>query len=621
MLQSIRERAQGWLAWVIIILISIPFALWGINRYFGGGGEVAIASVNGTDITLRQWQRTYQQQRQRLLAVLGGDVDDELLKQQILDGLIEHLLLLQAAQSMGLAISDVQLAAYIQAQPLFQKDGHFDRQRYEQVLSAQGMTPGMFEQQLYQRLLIQQMRLGITESALLTPSEAERMARLKGQRRTVSLLVVGAKPFLEGLEIQEDAIKRYYETHEDAFTLPEQVQVQYIELSVENLMGQVPPPDEATLKRLYEESKADFVVPEARRARHILIPIEGDEAKAKALAEELLQRLKKGEDFAALAKAYSKDPGSARLGGDLGYFSRGVMDKAFEEAVFSMKKGEIRLVRTPFGFHIVQVTDIRPPEVKPFEKVKEDLIQRYRRREAERMFLDKAEELANLVYEHPDTLEPAAEALELPIKVSDFFTPKGGEGIASNPKVVEAAFSRDVLEEGYNSEPIEIAPDHLLVLRVLEHRPPALQPLVEVHETIEKRLKQEKAAEKARALGEKILERLKSGEDPEAVARDQGLSWEPPMTLGREDTRVHPDLLKTAFRLPKPKDGPTYGGLSYPSGDYAVIRLEKVEEGSPEDLTDEEREALRRDLGEAAFAAFVKGLRQAADVKVYPDRF
>ncbi len=621
MLQSIRERAQGWLAWLIILLISIPFALWGINRYFGGGGEVVVASVNGTDITLRQWQQVYQEQRQRILSALGGDVDEALLKQQVLDGLIEQLLLLQAARSMGLAVSGLQLAAYIQSRPVFQRDGRFDKRRYEQVLAAQGLTPEQFEQQLYQRLLIGQIRQGVVESAFVTPGELERLARLKGQKRTLSLLVVEAKPFLSEASIDEGAIKAYYEAHKDAFTLPEQVKVQYIELSVEALMDQVPPPDEATLKELYEASKADFMVPEARRVRHILIPIAGDEEKAKAQAEALLKRIREGEDFAALAKRYSKDPGSARLGGDLGYVGRGVMDKAFEEAVFGMKKGETRLVRTPFGFHIVQVTDIRPPEVRPFAEVKGELVRRYRRREAERLFLDKAEELANLAYEHPDTLEPAAEALELPLKTSGLFSRKGGEGIASHPKVVEAAFSQDVLEEGYNSEPIELAPDHLVVLRVIEHRPPALQPLAEVRDAIEKRLRKEQAAEKARALGEQLIQKLKAGEDPQALAKAHGLAWQPPMTLKRDDTRVRPALVKAAFRLPKPKDAPTYGGIAYPSGDYAVIRLERVEEGRLEDLPEEAREALRRERGEAAFKAYVRGLREEAAIKVYPERF
>ena len=633
MLQNIRAWAEGWLAWIIVILIIIPFALWGINQYFGGGNEVPVATVNGTDIGQREVDQAYQRQRQRLAAVLGDRFDERGLRQQVLDEIVNQLVLMQGATKTGLRVGDAQLAAQINSIEAFQRNGQFDPALYEQALHSQGLSPQRFEQQVRQSALIGQFEAGIVGTSLVTPTELANMAKLKEQRREISYLIVPAAKFTSQAVVTDQDIQRYYTAHQAEFVSPEQVSIEYLDLKLDDLAASAAPPDEESLRKTYQERRAEFTTEEQRRASHILVSVDqgaDQEAvkQAKDKAEALLARVKKGEPFDTLAREASQDPGSAKQGGDLGFFGRGVMDKAFEDAVFTMNPGDLRLVRTPFGFHIIKLTEVKPAAVKPFSEVRDQLAREERRHQVEKIFLDKGETMANLTYEHPDTLEPAAKALGLPIKASEPFTRSGATGdqdITANPKVIEAAFSEDVLGARNNSQPIELSSDHFVVLRIKDHKPAAPRPLQEVRAEIEQRLRAESARSQAAVLGRDLLGQLRQGKDPNEVANAQQLKWEPPVTIKRDEQKLNPLLTHVAFSLPRAQsDKPAYGDVTYPSGDFVIVKLLKVEDGSIAAVDGKARQGLQQELaqayGDGELRGMVKDIKAKADIKLHPDR-
>lgn len=628
MLQSIRNRSQGWFAWAIVILITIPFALWGIQEYIGGGSEPAAATVNGVEIPQREVQRTVQMQRQRLLAALGANADpallDELRLQDVaLEGLIENEVLFQTAESAGFRVSDAQLVSRIHSISAFQENGTFSPALYEQALRNQGMLPGGFEPLLRRDLLLEQLQQGIEGSAFVTKTELDELSRLRLQRRDAGYLIVPAKEYEQTVTVTDDEIAAYYEQNPQAFSRPEQVSVEYLELSVDELASGVTL-DESELRSYYDEHRNSYSKPEQRRASHILVTVDADAddaavEEARNRAEDLVKRIRAGESFADLAREYSGDSGSAKEGGDLGLFGKGVMEPAFETAAFAMAEGEVSdPVRTDFGFHIIKVAEIKPGTTPSFEEIHEQLAADYRRQQAEKQFYDAAEQLANLSYEHPDSLEPAAEQLGIAIKTTPLFGKQGGEGIAANPKVVAAAFSQEVLEQGYNSEPIELSPVHMVVVRKKEYIPEQLQPLAEVKEKIAGLLRGEKARDAAYADAEKIVQRAAKGEDIEALAEEHKLKWEHIKSLARNEQKVKSGIVREVFRMARPAEGKPRYMAQRVDGDAVVIGLFAVQDGDPKDMDAKELESEKQSLvvssGRADYADVVKIVKSGADV-------
>lgn len=632
MLQAIRDRATGIIAWVIVILISIPFALWGVHEYFGGGGEPVVAEVDGAEITLRAYREALLAERNRLRELLGGralgEAQEALLRKRVLESLIEDELIAARARDLGLHVGDALLAARIRARPEFQREGRFDRGLYEARLRAAGLSVPGYEALMRRAIASAQLRSAFDRAAVATPAEVEAFLRLQGQQRRLTLVTVPAEAFLDGVEVGEDEVRRYYESHAAEFTEPERVRVAYVDLTLDAVAREIPV-DEDALRSLYEEEKARFVAPEERRVAHILIPVPKDagpeaEAKARAEAEALLARIRRGEDFAALAKERSADPGSAAKGGDLGFVGRGVLDEPLEEAVFALKKpGEVAgPVRTRFGYHIVKLLAVRGGKTKPFEAVRDALAREYRRRQAEARFYELADRLANLAYEQPDSLEPAAKAVGVPVRESGWFSREAGEGIAADPRVRAAAFGEAVLE-GDNSDPIELGPDRVVVLRLLERRPARRKPLAEVEGTIRERLRRAKAGERAAAAAERLLEAVAGGADPaRAAAGVQGAKVEGPRWVGRGGGGWPPAVVRRGFQLPRPAAGRAVADrVPLAGGDQAVVVLHAVRDGDPSKADEAERrgvaEAIARARGEAALRAALATWRERAEVEVF----
>ena len=628
MLQTIRDRAQGVFAWIIVGMISIPFALWGINSYFGGGSDDAIAEVEGVKISPRQVQAAYQQQRDRLAQMFGGKIpenlfSEEVMKRQILQQLIEKEVLIQAAVDNGMRIGDPQLASIVRGIDAFYVDGKFNYEEYERVLARQGMSPRMFEQRVRRDLLAGQLTGAVLDTEFSLDSEIDAQLRLLLQQRDSGYMILPLDKYEATIALTADEVQGYYETNAARFMRPEQVKIDYLELKAADMAMDIDVSEEE-LRQRYEAQKLNFRTAEERRASHILIavPVGSDEAEAKGQAEALLARIQAGEDFATLAKAESQDPGSARNGGDLGFFGMGVMDKAFEEAAFALQQGEVSpVVRSAFGFHIIKLEAIKGGETKPYSEVAAALKRKMQNELAAEAFYDKAEQLASLTYEQPDTLAVAAERLQLAVKSSDYFSRAGGAGVAAQQKVVQAAFSEDVLARGNNSETIELADNHLVVVRINDHRPEALRPLEEVQAAIEASLKREKAQQMAQQEAAALLAKMQAGDKPETLAAASKLEWKRQAGLQRDAGNLEPAIVQEVFRMPQPvKGGVSLKQLTLPGGNQALIALYGTSDGdvaaAAGKLSREVAQRLQRASADAAELSLIAGLRERAEISI-----
>jgi peptidyl-prolyl cis-trans isomerase D len=609
MLNFIRERAQGWIAWVIVGLLIIPFALWGINQYFGNGGKLVAATVNGKEISQREFQQAFYEQRGRMQQMLGGQYDAQLfdpqIKQRVSNELIDRELLLQNADSMGYRVSDQTVVATIQGIDAFREAGVFSSALYQQQVQAQGQSPASFERRVKRLITSGQLPDGLSSTVFITDAELDAAIKLEEQKRDFQYLVLKAENFKDSSVASDEAINDYYEQHADRFMTTEKVRVEYVELSAASLQKSEKEPSDDELREFYKANSSQFKVPEERRASHILIKLKegADESAvtaARQKAEDLIAKIKAGESFESLAKKNSDDPGSAELGGDLGYFGRGTMEADFENAVFSLKKDEVsEPVLTSFGYHIIKLTGIRAEKSKPFADVRDEILAQFKKDEAERRYFDLAEKLTNMAYETPDSLSGVADTLHLELKQSPFFARRGGTGIFANPRVTTLAFSDDVLKQGFNSEPIELGENHVVVLRLLEHQKASRKPLAEVKSQVMQTLIEDKARESAKAAGEKVVQQLAAGESAETILKGRSVAWESASEVNRKtkDTKINQAIIKQAFKLQHPTaESQSYGGILLNSGDYAVIRLNKVTDGDPAALDKAARETLKKRL-------------------------
>ncbi len=627
MLAKIREKTQSIFAIFLLVLFLIPFALWGTYSYFESVSREAVAEVNGMEIGLQAYRQALEQLRDprnpRLL-------EDPAIKQLVVEGLIDQVLLVQAARDSGYRIGDERLARSIRELPYFQRNGRFDQKLYEELLRREGIGVQEFESRHRGEQIAAQVRDGLVESAVVTEDDLQSVIRLLRQQREVAQVLISVERFLAGLPVTAKEIEQYYRDNSERFRVPEEVRIEYLQLSVPKLASGLTI-EENELRRAYEQEADRYVIPEQRHAAHILAMLSEqataqDVEKARARIEALARRARAGEDFGVLARKHSDDADSAGRGGDLGTIRRGILPPELEAIVYALKPGEISgPVRTAYGYHLVKLIDYTPERRRPFEAVRKEIEQRLRRRKAEERFYESVEQLRNLAYEQPDSLEPAARALGLKIERSQWFTRAGGQGLEMHPRVVEAAFHPEVLEERRNSDVIELDADTALVLRVTDHRPARLEPLEAVRARIERELRRRKAEEAARALGERLLAQLEQGAAFAAMAKKHGLVYQPPRLFTRETPGLDPRLLEAVFRAPRPAPGRTaYGGVLLGEKGYVLYALSRVIEPDPAKADTTARERARRLLlsrrGAEYYSYYRLRLRQLAEVEIYKDR-
>ena len=621
MLQNIRDNSQGWIAKTIIGVIVALMALTGFDAIFKATThQNDAAKVNGEEISQNELSQAVDMQRRQLMQQLGKDfdaslLDEKMLRESALKGLIDRKLLLQGAENSKFAFSEAALDQVILQTPEFQVDGKFSPERFDQVIRQLGYSRMQFRQMLAQEMLIGQLRAGLAGSGFVTDAQVLAFARLEKQTRDFASLNVKVDP--AAVKLTDDEVKAYYDEHAKEFMTPDQVVIDYLELKKASFFDQVSVKDE-DLQAAYQKETANLS--EQRRAAHILIEVNDKvtEAQAKAKIEEIQARLAKGEKFEALAKEFSQDPGSANNGGDLGYAGPGVYDPAFETALYALAKDQISApVRTDFGFHLIKLLGVEAPEVPTFASLKDKLTRELKTQQVEQRFVEATKQLEDSSFEASDLVQPAQD-LKLTVHTSKPFGREGGEGVAANRAVVTAAFSPEVLDEGANSTAIELDPETVIVLRAKEHLKPAQLPLESVAASIRAQLTKEHASAAAKTKAEELIASLRDGKTALDKPID-GQSWKVTQAATRGQEGVDPTVLQALFRMPKPaaKDKPTFSNVTLADGSLVIVRLNGVNEAAAP--TEEEKAQYRRFLasriGQQDFAAYRKLLESQAEIK------
>jgi len=578
----------------ILFLLIIPsFVLFGLEGYsrFDDKGMV-VAKVDGQKINQSDWDAAHKNEVDRIRASMPTlDVklfDTPEAKYATLERMVRDKVVAAAAQKMHLVASDQRLAKELQQSPaiagLRSADGKLDMERYKQLTASQGMTPEMFEMQVRADLSNRQVIQGIQGSAYATSAQTQTALNAFMQRREVQILNFPAADYLKKVSVSDADVQAYYDKNKGQYQSMEMADIEYIVLDIETLRQSVTL-NEQDLKTYYEQNLQRLSSKEERRASHILITAskdapEAEKKAARAKAEELLKSVKaKPASFADVARKNSQDPGSAVKGGDLDFFGRGAMVKVFEDAVFSMKKSDISdLVESEFGYHIIQVTDIKAPKAQSFESLRPSLEADLKKQQAQRKYAELAETFSNMVYEQSDSLKPVAEKLKLNIQKASQVArqPAAGQakGMLSNPALLQALFNEASLQKQRNTEAIEVAPSTLVSARVVKHQPAATLPLAEVKEFVKRALVQEKAAEMAKAQGEQRLAALKAKTSSEPLPNA--------IVISREMTqRQLPQVLDAALRA-DPNNLPSVNGVDLGAQGYAVVRVTKVFPPEPE---------------------------------------
>ncbi|MGH8352452.1 MAG: SurA N-terminal domain-containing protein, partial [Pseudomonas sp.] len=527
MLQNIRDNSQGWIAKTIIGVIVALLALTGFDAIFNAtSNRQNAADVNGEEISQNELSQAVDMQRRQLLQQLGKDfdaslLDDKLLREAALKGLIERKLLLQGAKASDFAFSQPALDQLILQTPEFLVDGKFSSDRFDQVIRQMGYSRLQFRQMLEQEMLIGQLRAALAGSGFVTDEEVQAFAHLEKQTRDFATLTLRADT--KAVQLADDEIKAYYDEHASQFMSPEQVLLEYVELKKDAFFAEVEVKDEE-LQALYQKEVANLA--EQRQAAHILVEVNDKQSdeQAKAKIDEAKKRLEQGEDFAALAKELSADPGSAANGGDLGYAGPGVYDPAFEEALYALKVNEVSApVRSEYGWHLIKLLAVQAPEIPSFASLKDKLEHELKAQQVEQRFVEATKALEDAAFEASDLAQPAQEQ-GLEVQTSAPFGREGGEGLTANRQVIQAAFSAEVLEEGANSGAIELDPDTVVVLRVKEHKKPEQLALEQVAASIREQLTQKRAGEAVKAKGEALLAKLREAQAPVKEAQE-GQAW------------------------------------------------------------------------------------------------
>ncbi|MDN6318357.1 MAG: SurA N-terminal domain-containing protein [Marinobacter sp.] len=614
MLQDIRENAQGTIAKIIIGLLIVSLSIWGMDAIVGGfSGEPEVATVNGEDITEREFLRVVQMESQRRLSDMERPdpamLNEDQIRKDVLDSLIQEQVLIQDANAQGLVLDDEDVDALITQMPQFQVDGEFNRDRFVSSVRNLGMGVGEFREAMRKQYVVNQIRGGVMQSGLVADGNVAQLLSIQNQTRSFRILQIPASAVSDELEVTDADIEAFYDENSDAFRQPDQVDAAYITLSLGALAGKIEISQD-DLEAYYEQRASDLAR-EERRASHILIE---DGADAEQTMASIQERLNAGESFGDLAEELSVDTVSAKEGGDLGYAGRGVYDEAFEEALFALEEGNVSdPVKTSFGVHLIRLDDVRRSEVPPLAELEQQLRNELARERAQEEYAEVRAELADSAYAADDLAGPAEE-LGLEVREVAGVTKEGGQAPFDHPGLVRQLFSDDVLEGGYNTELIDVGDNVSVVARVGEYREAQKLALEEVREDIRRTLEARKTREMLERRADAVIAGLEKGEALETLNAGE---WEQFDDQARNAQGADQRVVQAAFSLTRPAEGePSYGTAMTHSG-VAVIALDAVNEGDAEEGSADFQQ-LRTFLasleGQREYAAYQQYLRSTAEV-------
>ena len=635
MLTAIREKIQGIIAAVIVGLLTLTFATWGVSFVFEGAGKKLVAEGEGVSIGQQEFEFRMEQFRRSGRfppALMDNPVFRTQIQRQVLNGMVTQAVFARDVESHHYGFDDQQLKQLLHDRREFQVNGNFDVERYQGFLRTNQLSAAEYERDIRIQAVDQQIRNAFIESVIVTEDEVLEILTLQGQEREFAYAMIDSKRFVKQAQPSTEEIEAYYKANQPSFMTTEQLRIAYVRLAAVDLAKDYNP-SEQELREAYDNGMVQTVAQaEQRYLSHILIEVAdsasaADEQQALAKIKGLAEQLGKGASFAKLAKQHSQDPGSADKGGDLGELRPGVMVQPFEEAAMALRRqGEIsEPVRTPFGYHLIELTKYRPAKILAFREVRDELAKTLKRQYADDRYHEILDSFETIVYEQPDSLKPAADEFGLKVEQSDWFSRSGGRDIAAKQQVVATAFSPEVLESGRNSEVIELEDGVVMALRVLEHRQSEAKPLAQVTPLIKARLQQQKARELASAMRETVLEDLRAGQSLTAVAKQHKLAYHKPVTVKRnaiKDSKLDAQLLQAVFRAPRPQgDTAQYQGVQLGNGDVAVFALQLVRHGDSSKMPKDQRESLiqllKKRRGEEYYQHYLAGLRQRADIKIY----
>ncbi|BBJ23154.1 SurA N-terminal domain-containing protein [Candidatus Nitrotoga sp. AM1P] len=605
---------------IVLLLIILTFAFWGVDSYNKSSHSEALATVNGEKVNQAEFDQAARQQQDRMRKMMGSNYDQAMfdkpeIKRSILESVVSQRLLMSQARSIGLTVSEKYLAQSIAGIEVFQKDGKFDKQLYESVLRREKMSPLTFEASVARELYMRQLIDAYMRNGYASSITADNLIRLNEQQRVVAVAKISFESYLKQAKVDEAAVHSYYDMNLKEFQTDEQVRVEYVTFSADVLQSQMAV-DEGEIKKYYEEHQNEFGSPEQHQAAHILIATatqasDADKLAAKAKAEQVLQQVKQSPDkFAELAKQHSQDPGSAASGGDLGQFGPGMMVKPFEEAVFKLKVGEISgLVQTDFGFHIIKLLAVNPAKTPPLIEVKSAIAQRLKLQKANDKFTELAEKFSNIVYEQSDTLKPAAELVKMPLQQSGWLNKKQVGALPWTDKALQAVFAEDVTKKKRNSAAIEIAPNTLFAARLLEYKPVSTRSLKEVSEGIRQKLLRKQALESAVKEGQLVLAQLQRGEKV-------NVGWSVPTIITREQhAELDNSLARQVFQA-NVAIFPAYVGIENAQNGYELVRIDAIKEVTSINETKHAgyMQQLRQITGDEMFQAYLADAKKHADI-------
>jgi len=631
MLQAIRDRMTGIVAFFILGLLAVPFMFFGVDQYFATVPQDAVATVGESEITVNQFQREFQRYRAQQRENLGERYDDARAsspqaRREFLESLINRELLAEYARTQQLAISSSAVADVIRGIQAFQVGGQFNPEVYRQQILASGQSVAAFERDLARDLQIQQLPQGVAGSTLVTEADVDRWLRIQNETRSVAMLTIESAAFRDQIEIAEEDIERFYQDNQDQFMRPERVTVQYAVLDTSDMAASIEI-DEQELRQRYEATQDRFMTAERRRAAHILLTADDgqDDAALQARAEELRQQLAEGADFAALAEQFSDDPVSAEQGGDLGWIEPDVMMPEFEQALFALEPGEIsEPVQTEFGWHLIRLTDVEPPRGQTFAEARSVIEDEIRAERADELYIEQTERLIDLVYADPTGLAEIADDMGLELETTGPFSRFNAPGALADPAVLEAIFSDLVLIDRQTSEPIEVDRNRAVVVRVTDHEPAAPRPLEDVRDEVRERLVRQAATEAAEIHARSLAESALAGERTLAeIAAAEELALEQ-REVTRRSFEVGGQVLRRLFQLPAPGDDQPVVEVIPSGANWMLVRLDSVTPGDPAAADPAQRDSARQQVAFARssreFDGLLQWLRENIDVSVAEDR-
>jgi peptidyl-prolyl cis-trans isomerase D len=621
MLQTIREKTTGWIATVIVGLLIIPFAFFGMNNYFSDAAQLWVAKVGEVEISQDNYRQRFEEYRQQTRQMLGENFDPAQLetpeaKRRVLDALVEESLLRQAARDLGMRVSPRQLQDEIMKIEAFRLDGQFSPQQYRTLLAAQGMTPLSFEQRIREELEVRALPQVLGRTAFASGAELDHYFRVRDQKRDLRFIELAAPEDAEVSEPTEQALQSYHAEQADRYRSEERVSIEY--LLVDPAQVEIPTTvDEDSLRERYEQQKARYTEIEQRLASHLLIKVaDGAPAErqmaAQARAQSLVEQARaEGADFASLAREHSEDIGSKAAGGDLGWIESGLTDPAFESALFAMQPGTISdPVKTSEGWHVIQLREVRPGDVKSFETVRAEVEAEYLAAERERAISERAGRLVDITYRDPTTLASAAKELDLEIQTAGPFGRFGGEDpLSRHPEVLKAAFEARTIRDQTASDPIDLGDGRTLVLRVVAHQPSLPLALDEVRAQVLSDWRREQRRELADRRAAELLRRWQDSETLEALAAEVGVEVQQHKAVARNASVADSRVVAAAFEMPRPSDLAPQRRVVELSGERrALLEVIEVTDGEPAAVPAMERRATQDQLAQSHAAAEVREL-------------